>query len=292
MSYVNKESHIRQHCNFFALKVFLPVGRICSARRGYLTQTGHVGDRFSIFDGYTTRDPPMKYVLDYLLQLPPATLWLIFLVENLLITFIVLQTGKLILRKTAGGAVNYSYSSRDWQICILTNVLNTVVTYAGYQMWKNGLVIVTTSFSWLIIPDFLLLFLGMDLLMYIFHYIIHKTFIYKAIHQLHHQSVDPRPIDLFILHPVETIAFGTLWLLLLMVKPFNIYAIIVYLSVNVVFGLAGHLGIEPLPQRFRSMPLIKYIGTSTFHHDHHRDVQYNFGFYTSIWDRLLGTYKR
>ena len=230
-------------------------------------------------------------MLNYLLQLPPAMLWLIFLDENLLITLIVLGTGKAILRKVTGEAVNQQYTSRDWQICILTNILNTVVTYTGYWIWKHGFVAITTNLSWLIIPDFLLLFLGMDLLMYIFHYIIHKTFLYKVIHQLHHQSVDPRPIDLFILHPLETIAFGALWLLLLMVKPFNIYAIIVYLTVNVVFGLAGHLGIEPLPSRFRNMPLIKYIGTSTFHHDHHRDIQYNFGFYTSIWDRLLGTHK-
>jgi Delta7-sterol 5-desaturase len=230
-------------------------------------------------------------VLNYLLQLPPAILWLIFLAENLLITLIVLGTGKAILQKVTGEAVNYRYTSRDWQICILTNILNTVVTYAGYWMWKHAVMTITTTFSWSIVPDFFLLFLGMDLLMYIFHYIIHKTFLYKVIHQLHHQSVDPRPIDLFILHPLETMAFGLLWLLLLMAKSFNIYAIIVYLTVNVMFGLAGHLGIEPLPSRFRNMPLIKYIGTSTFHHHHHQDIRYNFGFYTSIWDRLLGTYK-
>lgn len=230
-------------------------------------------------------------MLNYLLQLPPATLWLVFLVENLLITLMVLWTGKTILRKVTGEVVNHMYTSRDWQICILTNIINTVVTYTGYWMWKHSVMAITTTFSWFIIGDFLLLFLGTDLLMFIFHYIIHKTFLYKVIHQLHHQSVDPKPIDLFILHPLETIAFGSLWLLLLMVKSFNIYAIIVYLTVNVMFGLAGHLGIEPLPLRFRNMPLIKYIGTSTFHHHHHRDIQYNFGFYTSIWDRLLGTYK-
>jgi len=135
------------------------------------------------------------------------------------------------------------------------------------------------------------LFVAMDLLMYVFHIIIHKTFLYKAVHQLHHDAIDPKPIDLFVLHPVETMGFGSLWLMLLMVYGFNIYAIIIYLVVNVIFGLAGHLGIEPLPAKVRQWPVIRYLGTSTFHHHHHQDIQHNFGFYTSVWDRLFNTYR-
>ncbi|KAA2239859.1 sterol desaturase family protein [Chitinophaga agrisoli] len=231
----------------------------------------------------------MSHLLDYLLHLPPALCWLIFLVENLMITGMVLFFGRLILRQYS---IANAYTRSEIWIIGITNILNTVVTYAGYWLWKHGFITITTGLSWNILTDFLLLFFGMDLLMFVFHYIIHKTFLYKAIHQLHHQSVDPRPLDLFILHPLETLAFGGLWLVLLMFRGFNIYAIVIYLVINVVFGLAGHLGIEPLPASLRRLPLMKYIGTSTFHHDHHQDVGYNFGFYTSIWDRLMGTYKR
>jgi sterol desaturase/sphingolipid hydroxylase (fatty acid hydroxylase superfamily) len=175
-------------------------------------------------------------------------------------------------------------------ICGVTNILNTVVTYAGYWMWKHGIIIINTDISWMMILDFLILFFAMDLLMFIFHLIIHKTFLFKAVHQLHHQAVDPTPIDLFVLHPVEAISFGVLWLILLTLYPFNIYAVMIYLTVNVVFGLAGHLGMEPLPEKVRNLPLLKYLGTSTFHHNHHQDIHHNFGFYTSIWDRLFGTY--
>lgn len=175
-------------------------------------------------------------------------------------------------------------------ICGLTNILNTIVTYAGFRLWKDGIITIGTGFSWVIVTDFLMLFFAMDLLMFIFHFIIHKTFLFKTVHQLHHQAVDPTPIDLFVLHPVEAIGFGGLWLLLLMLCPFNIYAIMIYLTVNVIFGLAGHLGMEPLPERVRSLPLLKYLGTSTFHHHHHQDIRHNFGFYTSIWDRIFGTY--
>lgn len=231
----------------------------------------------------------MRHLLDYLLHLPPALCWLIFFVENVVITGIVFVLGRLILRTAP---VTTTYTRREISIVIITNVLNTVVTYVGYWLWKHGFIVINTVVSWNIVLDFLLLFFSMDLLMFVFHYMIHKTFLYKTIHQLHHQSVDPRPLDLFILHPLETLAFGGLWLVLLMLREFNVYAVAVYLMVNVCFGLVGHLGIEPLPASFRRLPLVKYIGTSTFHHDHHQDVGYNYGFYTSVWDRLMGTYKK
>lgn len=222
-------------------------------------------------------------VLQYLLHMPIGWVWLIFFIENVMITCVVLVIGKFFYK---GG-----YTAKEWGMCVVTNVLNTVVTYSGFWLWKHGWIKIGMQVSWEIMIDFVSLFIAMDLLMYVFHIFIHRTFLYKAVHQLHHEAIDPKPIDLFVLHPVETMGFGSLWLLLLMVYGFNIYAIIVYLVVNVIFGLTGHLGIEPLPGRVRNWPAIKYLGTSTFHHHHHRDVKHNFGFYTSIWDRLFKTYR-
>lgn len=224
-------------------------------------------------------------MLNYLLHLPTLSLWLLFLAENVAITLLVLYFGRLVQ-----GVPNI-YSAREWRICAMTNILNTIVTYIGFWMWKHGFIMISLEPSWVAVTDFLILFFAMDLLMFVFHFIVHKTFLFKAIHQLHHEAVNPTPIDLFILHPVEAIAFGGMWLVLLMLHSFHIYAVIIYLVVNVIFGLMGHLGMEPLPARFRNLPVVKYLGTSTFHHDHHQNVQYNFGFYTSIWDRLFGTHK-
>lgn len=231
-------------------------------------------------------------VLDYLLQLSTPAVALVFLIENIIITALVLWFGKLLHHHFSGlKPPPYSYTHREWFICGVTNVLNTVITYIGFWLWKNGFIVISAEVSLHILWDFLILFLAMDLLMYVFHFIIHKTWLYKTVHQLHHEAVDPKPIDLFILHPVETLSFGALWLLLLLLATFNIYAIVIYLVVNVAFGLAGHLGMEPLPLKVRSLPVLKYLGTSTFHHRHHQEITYNFGFYTSIWDRLFGTHK-
>jgi Delta7-sterol 5-desaturase len=223
----------------------------------------------------------MDRILNYLSILPAGYLWLIFFVENVLITAGVLIIGSMFHKGP--------YTKSAWRMCAITNVINTVVTYAGCWLWQHHIIHITTNNSWKIIPDFWLLFFEMDLLMFLFHIAIHKTFLYKAVHQLHHEAIDPTPIDLFVLHPVETIGFGCLWLLVLIPYTFNIYAIALYLVVNVIFGLIGHLGVEPLPLGERSF--FKYFGTSTFHHNHHQDIHHNFGFYTSIWDRIFGTYK-
>jgi Delta7-sterol 5-desaturase len=231
-------------------------------------------------------------------SLSTGAAWLIFLLENALITVLTLYAGNWLLQRYAAPCTptpanpTRTPSRRQWLICTVTNILNTVVTFAGWWLWKNGFITITTAVSPSIIPDFFVLFLAMDLLMYIFHVIIHKTVFHQLIHSLHHEAVHPTPIDLFVLHPLETLAFGALWLFVMMIYSANIYAVIIYLVVNVIFGLTGHLGIEPLPARIRNLPVINYLGTSTFHHDHHEDIRYNFGFYTSIWDRLFHTLKR
>jgi len=232
----------------------------------------------------------MTSLLHHLRDLSVPALWALFLAENLFITGIVLVAGRWIISYHQEDQSEVSHNSkRDWQLCLLTNVLNTVVTYAGFWLWKHDFIAIEESLSWKVLSDFVILFLAMDFLMYVFHYVIHKTKLYNAVHSLHHEAVNPKPIDLFVLHPVETLAFGGLWLLLLMVYSFSLAAIVLYLIVNVVFGLTGHLGMEPLPKAWRKKVIFEYLGTSSFHHDHHKNLEVNFGFYTSIWDRLFGT---
>jgi sterol desaturase/sphingolipid hydroxylase (fatty acid hydroxylase superfamily) len=184
-----------------------------------------------------------------------------------------------------------SASRQEVLVCILTNIINILITYAGFWLWKHGDVQLSYNRSWRMVFDFLALFILMDLAMFVFHYVIHHSAIYKAIHRFHHHYTDPTPIDLFVLHPLETLGFGSLWLIIISLISFNIYAVFIYLTVNVLFGVVGHLGIEPIPAGIRKLIPFKYLGTSSFHHRHHLDINYNYGFYTNIWDKLFKTYK-
>jgi sterol desaturase/sphingolipid hydroxylase (fatty acid hydroxylase superfamily) len=92
---------------------------------------------------------------------------------------------------------------------------------------------------------------------------------------------------LFVLHPLEVLAFGGLWICVLLCKAFALEGMLLYLIFNTTFGVIGHLGLEPLPKRWLELPLLRNLGSSSFHAQHHQDPNVNFGFYTLVWDRLF-----
>lgn len=225
-------------------------------------------------------------LLNYLLKCTQIELWTIFLIENSLIVLLTLIIGKILIKKHRQPQKPIKFN--QWLVCGITNLINTAVTYVGFWLWANGYIQIKAEINLQILIDFVALFFAMDILMYILHYLIHHSVLYKKIHYYHHLSVNPTPIDLFILHPLETVAFGGLWLSLLWCYPFNLYGIAIYLTINVLFGMIGHLGFENAS--IQNTKITKYLGTSAFHHNHHKQISYNYGFYTNLWDRLFSTY--
>ena len=79
-----------------------------------------------------------------------------------------------------------------------TLLINTGITYAGFLLWRQGFISIREEVSSRMLLDFVVLFIGMDLLMYVFHYVIHHTPIYHLVHAQHHHNTEPQPIDLFV----------------------------------------------------------------------------------------------
>lgn len=231
----------------------------------------------------------MEYFLKGLIDLPPIYLFLIFLSQNLVVFILALMFGNYMLASYS--QPKQKIKSKDWWVATGSVLINTIITYLGYRLWQNGHINIDFSFSLASLIDMFMLFFVMDFLMYVFHFLIHRSFLHQRIHAMHHEAINPQPIDLFVLHPIEALAFGTLWLCVLLTTTFNGWAILLYLILNVVFGIVGHLGFEPLRKTTSyTYRLSKLLGTSSFHHGHHQDINCNFGFYTSIWDRLFGTF--
>jgi lathosterol oxidase len=65
--------------------------------------------------------------------------------------------------------------------------------------------------------------------------------------------------------------------------------VVIYVGLNLYYGLVGHLGVELYPRWWAGHRLFGVFTTCTFHDQHHRDPAYNHGFYTTLWDRLFGT---
>jgi len=232
----------------------------------------------------------MQAFFEFLSNCSLSSLFLLFLIENALIAvmavFIGFALDDLLLE------MKYLITRKEIYWTFSTIFFNTLITLVGYKLFQYGFIIFHLNFSSIeILIDFAVLILAMDFLMYIFHWAIHKLSIIYRYHDLHHHYNTPTAISLFVLHPVEVIGFGSLWLCLLAIGNFSIYATILYLMFNVAMGIIGHLRKEFIPERIKNHFIFQWLANTGFHVDHHQHEDYNFGFYTKVWDRIFGTLK-
>lgn len=234
----------------------------------------------------------MNAILEAFARMSPAEAFWWILVENAALFLVALMLGHALVALFGSRPIGPPPDPLEWQeiaLAALCVVANSLVTIAGWWLWRRGIIVVRRDTGWRACLDVLVLLLVMDLAMYVSHRIAHHRWIYPLVHHTHHRYDRPRPIDLFVLNPLEVLGFGGLWLAVIALYSSSWLGMLVYLTLNLLFGMAGHLGVEPLPKSWARWPILGQIGTSTFHAGHHRDGGGNFGFYTLIWDRLFGT---
>ena len=61
------------------------------------------------------------------------------------------------------------------------------------------------------------------------------------------------------------------------------------LPTNIIMGLYVHSGWEFFPRWWHKSWATKWFITATFHDQHHKYFNWNFGGYTTVWDRICGT---
>jgi Delta7-sterol 5-desaturase len=199
----------------------------------------------------------------------------VLLLQNLVVFVLAVGGGELVSRALRVGPRPDPLEDTEWVVATGTVLLNTAVTVAGLWLYRQGWVRFRSDVGWRVLVDVVVLLLVMDLAMYVLHRLVHQEPFYKWFHALHHRYENPRPLTLFVLSPQETLAFGGLWLVVIMVYPASWLGMSIYLALNVFFGVIGHTGIE--------------WGPSVFHLQHHEDRSRNFGFYTPLWDWLFRT---
>jgi Delta7-sterol 5-desaturase len=234
----------------------------------------------------------MNHLVRTLETMPMWMATLLLLAENVVILALALWGAHLLKRRFAHRPVSPAprpLEKTELALAAITVLLNTAVTVVGLGLWRAGLIEFREDTGWRAWLDVPLLLLVMDLAMYFLHRIAHIKWIFPILHGTHHQYKDLRPLTLFVLNPAEAVSFGLLWLAVISIYDASWLGMSVYLALNVAFGAIGHLGVEPLPDGWKRMPVLNYLSTSTFHAQHHRDREHNFGFYTLIWDKLFGT---
>ena len=235
----------------------------------------------------------MEQFITFLNELSFVEALVLFSVENVLILVFSTSLAKLVtIRWQSNWLAPFPPPISRLEIILIINTmcLNTLVTIGGWALWREGIVTFRNETDpATVLLDLCVLLAFMDFAMYVLHRLAHHPILFPWLHETHHKFKYPRPITLFALHPAEAIAFGGLWLVVITVYSPTWIGMSIYLGLNVVFGIVGHLGVEFLPARFCKIPALRNLAASTFHCGHHLQQDTNFGFYTLIWDRLFKT---
>lgn len=239
--------------------------------------------------------PDPILIIEWLRHAPNGVVVPLFLLENMFIFGMAVAGGELLaqwFKHVRVAPEPEPLSRKEIVLGVTTILLNTLVTWGGWVLWKLDIIRFRSDFglrAWLDVPILIVL---MDFAMYLLHRLAHHPLLFPLLHRMHHDYERVRPMTLFILNPFETLSFGMLWLTVVTIFPPSWLGMSVYLMLNVAFGTIGHLGVEPVPAAVAKNPLTGWLAGSTFHARHHHDPEINFGFYTLIWDRLFRTLEK
>ncbi|MEQ7154516.1 sterol desaturase family protein [Brevundimonas aurifodinae] len=128
-----------------------------------------------------------------------------------------------------------------------------------------------------------------DTYFYWTHRFMHLPSVYERVHKVHHLSTNPSPLAAMAFHPLEAVIEAGVIVFLTMLVPIHIGVLAVWALYMFATNVMGHLGYELLPRGLATHPLFGWLNTATGHNQHHRTFRSNYGLYTTIWDRLMGT---
>lgn len=231
-------------------------------------------------------------ILDYFVTVPVHMAFFWLLIQNILQLVLCLLGGWLLTKAFYFRRIYdlpEPLSKQEVALATLCVFCNSLVALAGWCLWRQGIITINRAVDFNVIFDIFALVLMMDFFMYVTHRIVHIPGIYEWVHKTHHKYEITRTLSLFVLNPLEVAGFGFLWLLVLSIYSSSWLGIVIYLLLNAAFGAIGHIGVEPFPKNWLKVPVLNRFTTSTFHAQHHKEVESNFGFYTDIWDRLFGS---
>jgi sterol desaturase/sphingolipid hydroxylase (fatty acid hydroxylase superfamily) len=190
---------------------------------------------------------------------------------------------------------------RRWLANLGVTLLNVILVRVLFPTATVGMALATEAREWglfnaLAVPApvaFVVSFLALDLVIWIQHVAFHRVPLLARLHRMHHVDLDFDVTTGLRFHPVEIV-------LSLMIKFVTVIALGAPAAAVLAFELALNLGSLFNHGNVR-MPagldrvLRAFIVTPDMHRVHHsivpEEINSNFGFFLSWWDRLFGTYR-
>jgi len=191
--------------------------------------------------------------------------------------------------------------SRRWPANLGVTLLNVALVRVLFPTATVGMALAAEERHWglfnaLALPAPLALvvsFLALDLVIWIQHVAFHRVPTLARLHRMHHVDLDIDVTTGLRFHPVEILTS-------LLIKFAAVIALGAPAAAVLAFELALNLGSlfshgnVRMPARLDRV-LRGFVVTPDMHRVHHsilpEEINSNFGFFLSWWDRLFGTYR-
>lgn len=170
-----------------------------------------------------------------------------------------------------------------WSIPIMAIFTAPFFTFEvrGYSYLYQNVEDYGKVYMWLQFPLFLMF---TDFWIYLIHRGLHHPRIYKTLHKPHHKWIMPTPYASHAFHPLDGF---------LQSVPYHIFPFIFPLQKFAYIGLFMFINIWTIMihdgEYVANSPIINGAACHTMHHLY---FNYNYGQYTTLWDRLLGSYRK
>jgi len=139
-------------------------------------------------------------------------------------------------------------------------------------------------FAWYNLLQFPFFLLFTDMFVYFIHRGLHHPILYKRLHKSHHKWIMPTPYAAIAFHPVDGWAQSL---------PYHFFPFFFPLQKFAYLGLFAFIQIWTVfihdGEYVANSPILNGAACHTMHHLY---FNYNYGQYTTLWDRLGGSYRK
>lgn len=136
--------------------------------------------------------------------------------------------------------------------------------------------------------------LALDFSSWLVHWVMHKVRPLWGFHLIHHTDNNVDVTTGLRHHPGDSILRGLFFLLLIFVSGAPVYAVMIYQTLLILSTAFTHANIS-LPRWLDTFLSFVFVSPNMHKVHHHWKQPYtdsNYGAVFSIWDRLLGTFKK
>jgi Delta7-sterol 5-desaturase len=235
----------------------------------------------------------MSALRTFITENKPLSYWLIaFLIAGFAFA---IYSGYFKARKIQPKGFNWKTFRNEAIFAVITLVVSaTVLGYIGSTLTAKGIIAFNHEPTtwWVIGLEYVAYFVFFDTWFYWLHRLMHVNPIYTYVHKLHHYSTSPNLLTTLSVNPLESLVNGGFVPLFTAVLTVHDSTMALIGPTNIIMGLYVHSGYELLPRWWNKTWLTKWFITATFHDQHHKYFNWNFGGYTTLWDRICGTTRK